>query len=99
MSDEWIDLTDMAAIVVAQAADWEITENRGAGAFPWKGTVWNAAVEYRGRPKHPNTRTITSECWRRSTSGDLTWSSDGHNPIGDCWQRFPAGDITGEVTK
>lgn len=96
MTTEWKDLTTPQEVAEAQADGWEIEHAlAGVGAWePWSGSGWAVGLIYRGRPKQPKTRTVTSVCWRQKEDGRLWW---GSYPDYDGWQRFPAGDITGEV--
>jgi len=103
-TQDWKNLTTLQAVAKAQADGWEIEIQADPGNdkfYPWKRwneVGWHSRALYRGRPKQPKTRTVTSECWRHKDSGDLTWRDAGRDLLYD-WQRFPAGDITGEVTE
>jgi hypothetical protein len=97
---EWTELKDLQAVAKAQADGWEIELRHAYGWHIWEGETWKAGWKFRGRPAQLKTRTVTSECWRCKSDGQLIWRSadkascfnwDAH------WQRFPAGDITGEV--
>jgi hypothetical protein len=66
MNREWIELTDIQSVAMAQANGWRIEVLSGKDNWsPWSGTFWVAGTHYRGRPKQP----VTSECWRHKQHG------------------------------
>jgi len=97
MNEEWIDLTDLYSVAMAQTNGWDIEAlDCDYEWFPWIGVHWAMRTAYRGRPKQPKKITVTSECWRQQYSGELQWRVPEAKFDKD-WKRFPAGDITGEV--
>jgi hypothetical protein len=92
---EWINLTTGKEVFDRQAEGWEIEFEGVDGWYPWKGITWSFIGKYRGRPKQPKPRIVTSECWRNKRDGSLIWDNTVKNAAG--WQRFPVGDLTGEV--
>jgi hypothetical protein len=94
MNNEWINLTTGKEVFDRQAEGWEIEVKWGTSWHTWDGNGWVMHAQYRGRPKQPKPKIVTSECWRHKNNGGLTW---GRHVDTTSWQRFPAGDITGEV--
>lgn len=95
---EWKDLPDLQWVATAQAEGWEIEVCVDRTLWlHWDGEFWLDRNQYRGRPKQPKKTTVTSECWRWKTGGDLSWNTPNAERPSEGWQRFPAGDITGEV--
>jgi hypothetical protein len=99
MTAEWTELNTLQDVAKAQADGWEIeyasVENEW---LAWGGGAWMNGILYRGRPKQPKTRTVTSECWRHMRDGEVRWRDpeSDWNFVSD-WKRFPAGDFVGEV--
>jgi hypothetical protein len=95
---EWINLTSGKEVFDRQAEGWEIEVYKGIGQWePWLGNLWTVGVNYRGRPKQPKPKVVTSECWRNSNDGSLIWRKPPF-VAGDIWERVPAWDFKdGEV--
>ena len=101
MSTEWHDLPNLYDVYTAQADDWEIQVHGGSGFWvPWNGDSWNIEWYFRGRPKQPETKVVTLECWMHRSTGSTCTRKAGVNDdlkYEDRWVRFPVGDMMGEI--
>jgi hypothetical protein len=94
MSNEWIDLSDIQAVAIAQAEGWEVEQfNRGEWVA-WSEAFWHLNADYRGRPKQP--QEVTYECY--DVDGRLEWWHPNRN-VAKPWPRHPELDKTAKVTK
>jgi len=97
MSTEWIELKTGKEVFDRAAEGWEIELLNADIWTKWGVASWSAGWKFRGRPPQPKTKTVTSECWRNSISGNLCWALPSSTITEKNWQRFSAGDIAGEV--
>jgi len=95
-NENWIDLTDMKAVAIAQSKGWEIDyKHMGKEHWqPWGNTWWQEDSFFRGRPLQQKMKEVKMLCW--FTNGVLFWRY-ADEPPREHWIRQPHLDMVAQV--
>jgi len=100
MTTEWIELSDLQAVALAQKEYWEIEYYRRMfdkedGWWAWGGVIWSENIKYRGRPAQPKMKKVKMLCYTNEITID--WKNESLEVDEDLWIRVPSQDIEIEV--
>jgi hypothetical protein len=98
MNEEWKDLPTLPDVGAAQLEGWEIQRLNTVNPTlwsDWDGCAWVSHWAFRGRPRQPKMKKVTSFCYR-AVNGALLWDNADVKNVAN-FLRFPAGDFEGEI--